>query len=68
MGVTIQIRNMPEDVHRKLKVRAAEAGMTLSSYLIKEFERVARIPTDAEMKLRAEELWGKRTTAVEKAE
>lgn len=68
MTVTIQIRNMPEEVHRKLKVRAAEAGMTLSAYLIKEFERAARIPTEAELKQRAKELWGKPAAPDEKAD
>lgn len=32
--------------------------MTLSDYLLKEFERVARIPTDAELRHRAKILWG----------
>jgi len=30
----IQIRNVPPELHRKLKVRAAEAGMSLSDYLL----------------------------------
>jgi plasmid stability protein len=33
MGM-IQIRNVPEDIHRKLKVRAAERGQSLSDYLL----------------------------------
>ena len=36
----IQIRNVPDDVHRELKVRAARAGMTLSDFLNAELERV----------------------------
>jgi plasmid stability protein len=28
----LQIRNLPEDVHRKLKARAAERGQSLSEY------------------------------------
>ena len=58
MVATIQIRNLPDEVHRTLKVRAAEARMTLSDYRLKEFERVARIPTDAELRQRAKALWG----------
>lgn len=58
---TVQIRNMPEDLHRKLKSRAALAGMTLSDYLRAEFIRIAAIPTEAEMRERAEKLWGKRS-------
>lgn len=44
MSKMIQIRHVPEDVHRILKVRAAEAGMTLSDYLREEITRVARRP------------------------
>jgi antitoxin FitA len=49
MSKMIQIRNVPDDLHRTLKVRAAEAGMTLSDYLLCEIERVAERPTLAEM-------------------
>ncbi|MDQ3362134.1 MAG: hypothetical protein M3533_00775 [Actinomycetota bacterium] len=41
----IQIRNVPDDLHRKLKVRAAQEGMTLSNYLLSEIESVAKRPT-----------------------
>ena len=41
----IQIRNVPDDVHKVMKVRAAEAGMSLSDYLLREIERTARRPT-----------------------
>jgi plasmid stability protein len=41
----LQIRNVPGDVHRTLKIRAAKAGMSLSEYLLKEIERSARRPT-----------------------
>lgn len=41
----IQIRNVPDDVHRKLKARAAEAGMTLSDYLLAEVRQLAELPT-----------------------
>lgn len=37
----IQIRNVPDDVHRELKVRAAQAGMSLSDYLNAELARLA---------------------------
>jgi antitoxin FitA len=49
MSKMIQIRNVPDDLHRTLKVRAAKAGMTLSDYLLSEIERVAEKPTLAEM-------------------
>jgi plasmid stability protein len=41
----IQIRNVPDDLHRTLKVRAAQAGMTLSDYLRREIEEIASRPT-----------------------
>ncbi len=41
----IQIRHVSDRVHRKLKVRAARKGMSLSYYLLKEVERVAQEPT-----------------------
>jgi plasmid stability protein len=37
----IQIRNVPDDVHRELKVRAARAGMSLSDFLNAELMRIA---------------------------
>lgn len=43
--VMIQIRNVPEDVHRKLKVRAAERGQTLSDYLLEIVRSEAEQPT-----------------------
>lgn len=45
MGVMIQIRNVPEDLHRKVNARAAEAGMSLSDYLLNEIRKDADRPT-----------------------
>lgn len=45
----IQIRNVPDTVHRTLKARAAMAGMSLSDYLLAEIEQIASRPTLAEM-------------------
>jgi antitoxin FitA len=41
----IQLRNVPDRLHRKLKRRARIAGMSLSDYLISEIERSAQRPT-----------------------
>lgn len=49
MSRMIQIRNVPDTLHRKLKVRAAHAGQTLSDYLRAELERLASRPTREEM-------------------
>ena len=40
MSKMIQIRNVPDEMHRALKVRAAAAGMTLSDYIKKELSWV----------------------------
>lgn len=40
MTKMIQIRNVPEDLHRELKLRANRAGMSLSDYLRSELERL----------------------------
>lgn len=55
MSKMIQIRNVPDDLHRKLKVRAAELGMTLSDYLLSEARQAAERPTLREMLARLEE-------------
>ena len=49
MSKMIQIRNVPDAVHRKIKARAAQSGMTLSDYLLAEIERIAALPTRDEM-------------------
>ena len=41
MPKMIQIRNVPDDLHRTLKIKAAEAGLTLSDYLLQMAEREA---------------------------
>ncbi|KIX76835.1 FitA-like ribbon-helix-helix domain-containing protein [Streptomyces sp. JL4002] len=48
------IREVPEDVARRIKVRAAEAGQSLQSYLLSLVTRDATQPTLAEMAGRAE--------------
>jgi plasmid stability protein len=45
----LQIRNVPDDVHRELKARAARAGMTLTDYLLREVTRVAQQPSVEEV-------------------
>ena len=52
MSKMIQIRNVPDALHRKLKARAAMAGMSLSDYLLSEIRQVAEVPTLAEFRER----------------
>ena len=52
MAKTIQLRNVPEDVHRALKSRAALLGLSLSDYLLAEIKKMAKGPTLVELRKR----------------
>jgi plasmid stability protein len=52
MSATIQIRNVPDVLHRRLKSRAALAGMSLSDYLLQQIREVAERPTIEELRAR----------------
>ena len=52
MGVMIQIRNVPAELHLRLKSRAALAGMSLSAYLLREIREVSERPTMEELRAR----------------
>lgn len=52
---TIQVRNVPEDVHHTYKRRAAAAGMSLQEYLRAELIATARTSTPAEIVTEVEE-------------
>jgi len=50
MSKMIQLRNVPDALHRKLKARSALAGMSLSDYLLAEIKEIAERPTLAELR------------------
>jgi len=52
MSKMIQIRNVPDEIHRKLKIRAVEEGMTLSDLLAREARQLAERPTLCQMRAR----------------
>jgi plasmid stability protein len=52
MPTMIQLRHVPDDLHRQLKSRAALAGMSLSDYLIREVRRIAERPSSEEIRRR----------------
>ena len=52
MSKMVQLRNVPDALHRSLKARAALAGMSLSDYLIAEIREIAERPTLAELRSR----------------
>jgi len=49
MSKMIQIRNVPEPLHRRLKSKAALEGLSLSEFLLKEIEQVAERPSLKEL-------------------
>ncbi|HEY7459033.1 MAG TPA: hypothetical protein VH765_09790 [Xanthobacteraceae bacterium] len=52
MSTMIQIRNVPDELHRRLKARAAMQGMSLSDYLLREIREVAERPSVDELRTR----------------
>jgi plasmid stability protein len=54
MGILLQVRDLPEDVHRTLKARAAASGTSLSEYVRGLLARAAARPTAHELARRIE--------------
>ena len=52
MSKMIQLRHVPDELHRRLKARAAMSGLPLSDYLIREVRKIAEQPTPEEMRER----------------
>jgi len=67
MAVMVQVRNVPDELHRKLKARAALAGMSISEYLLREIERSLSRPTPGELleRLRSQDKVNLTTSVVE---
>ena len=59
---TIQIRNVPDDVHAELRIRAARAGLSLSDYALAQLERTTEKPPISEVLERASKRPGGVTT------
>ena len=55
MPKMIQLRHVPDALHRKLKARAALEGMSLSEYLVAQIRQIAERPTIAEIRQRLEQ-------------
>jgi plasmid stability protein len=58
MTAMIQIRNVPDALHRRLKSRATLAGMSLSDYLLSEIRQVVERPTVDELRARLQRYSG----------
>ena len=52
MSKMIQLRNVPDELHRTLKAQAAMAGLSLSDYLLSEIRELAERPTLRELEQR----------------
>jgi len=52
MSKMVQIRNVPDPLHRKLKAQAVSEGLSLSDYLKRELELIALRPTLTELQRR----------------
>jgi plasmid stability protein len=52
MSKTIQIRNVPDALHRRLKASAAKLGISLSGYVLSEIREIAEKPTLADFRER----------------
>ena len=50
MSVMTQVRNVPQDVHRTFKARAALAGKSLSDLILDELTAMAAVPSEAELR------------------
>lgn len=61
MSRMIQIRHVPEEIHRRLKAQASLEGMTLSDYLLREVAKLSERPTAAQMQARLAQLSPVRT-------
>lgn len=58
MTKTVQIREVPDDVHATLRARAAAAGTSLSDYLLRELIEVSERPAVSDVLRRARERSG----------
>jgi plasmid stability protein len=52
MSKMIQLRHVPDALHRRLKARAALEGLSLSDFLIREARKIAERPTMEEIRIR----------------
>lgn len=52
----LQIRNVPDQLHRRLKARAAHLGLSMSDYVLREIERLLEKPTREELFARIAQL------------
>jgi plasmid stability protein len=49
MAKMIQVRNVPDSIHRALKAKAALAGKSLSDWILEELKALAALPSEEEL-------------------
>lgn len=49
MATSLQIRNIPPELHERLKARAAKEGISMSRYVLRQIERALERPTRREL-------------------
>jgi len=49
MSKMVQVRNVPDEVHRVLKSKAALSGKSLSDWVLEELQRLASLPSEEEL-------------------
>lgn len=55
MSSMIQIRNVPVEIHRALKARAALAGKSMSELILEELQAMLALPSEQELRERLEQ-------------
>jgi plasmid stability protein len=50
MPTNLQIRNVPDELHRALKVRAAIEGKSMSELLIEQLRATLALPSERELR------------------
>jgi antitoxin FitA len=55
MSSMIQIRNVPVEIHRALKARAALAGKSMSELILEELQTMLSLPSEQELRERLEQ-------------
>lgn len=56
MSKMIQVRNVPDSIHRVMKARAATSGMSLSDYILEMMRKASQRPTMEEVLARLDKL------------
>jgi hypothetical protein len=65
MSRSVQVRDVPEEVHAELSRQAVDAGLSLNRFVLAEFDRIARRGRNAQVLRRAAARRGRRATSAQ---